>query len=124
VDASPIFLGLLTEFLERAHPPLAQVVASERDGERGIDAVARLHPALAIVDLNMPGQSGLALIGRLRKAHPGLGIVAVSSSDIEEVGTAALSAGADAFVTKGSLRSDLPPALTEAVRSRAAPAPR
>lgn len=117
IDDSPIFVGLLIEFLERSRPPQAHVLASERDGQRGIDAVERLRPTLAIVDLIMPGMSGLEVIRRLRREHADLGVVALSSCD-EVFAEAALSAGADAFVAKDRLRTDLPPALARATSAR------
>ncbi len=56
-----------------------EVVGEARNGETAITEVARLEPDVVVMDLVMPGMGGVEAIRQLRKAHPDLGILALSS---------------------------------------------
>ena len=77
---------------------------------------------LVLMDLVLPGMSGLDGIARLKLDHPGLPVVALSSSDDRESVLAALDAGAMGYIPKSARRSGLtrkgqttPPVQTTAV---------
>lgn len=57
---------------------------------------------LALVDLGLPGMSGLVGIPLMREHHPGVTVVALSSADDRETVLAALDAGAMGFIPKSS----------------------
>jgi DNA-binding NarL/FixJ family response regulator len=57
---------------------------------------------LVLMDLALPGMSGLDGIARLKLDHPGLPVVALSSSDDRESVLAALDAGAMGFIPKSA----------------------
>ena len=59
-------------------------------------------PDLVLIDLALPGMSGLSGIGTLCKDHPGIPVVALSSSDDKSTVMAALDAGAMGFIPKSS----------------------
>jgi DNA-binding NarL/FixJ family response regulator len=119
IEDNPVFLGLLTAFLEHTEPKRIQIAGSARTGEDGLTVAARVRPMAAIVDLKLPGISGLDVIARLRSEDPRVAIVALSSADPEAFREPALAAGADAFVTKDRLNTDLLPALRRGLRTRA-----
>jgi DNA-binding response OmpR family regulator len=54
-----------------------EVIAAS-DGESGIAAATATTPDLAIIDLFMPGLSGVDTIKAFRERHPGVPIIAVS----------------------------------------------
>lgn len=116
IEDNAVFLGLLTAFLERTQPKRFTIAGSARSGEEGIAAVRQLEPTVVIVDLKLPGLSGLEVIQRLRAADHRLAIVALTSADPAAFRDAALGAGADGFVTKDRLSADLLPALRRALR--------
>jgi CheY-like chemotaxis protein len=57
-------------------------VIAAADGRMGLDLYARHRPGLVIIDLVIPGISGLELVDRLRQ-EPGVKIIAVSGSSVE-----------------------------------------
>ena len=70
------------------------------DGPSGLALAQRIRPNLIVLDLMLPGQSGLEVLGELRRADevadtPVIVISAWSDSDKD-----AIEAGADSFVAK------------------------
>ena len=57
---------------------------------------------LALVDINMPGRSGLELIRDLRQMHPTLPVLVVSAHTEEDFALRALKLGAAGYVSKQS----------------------
>jgi DNA-binding NarL/FixJ family response regulator len=91
----------------------AFTVAGEApDGVSGFDAIARVKPDVAVIDLGLPGIDGIALTQRVRTSFPGTRVVIMTMVDVEEEVLAALAAGADAYC----LKSSPPQTLIDAVR--------
>lgn len=59
-------------------------------------------PDLVLIDIGLPGISGLEGIAMIRDAHPGTPVVALSSSDDRDTVLTALDAGAMGFIPKSS----------------------
>jgi two-component system KDP operon response regulator KdpE len=89
------------------------------DGERALDLVARQHPDVVVLDLGLPGISGVEVIEGLR-GWSRVPIVVLSVRDAEVDKVAALDAGADDYVTKPFGMDELIARLRAALR-RAAP---
>ena len=62
-------------------------------------------PDMVLMDIGLPGMSGLEGIATLRQRLPGLPVVALSSSDDRDTVLAALDAGAMGFIPKSSTSS-------------------
>lgn len=75
-------------------------VETYEDGARGLEAIARLSPSLVVVDLKMPGLSGMEVISRVRDTDPC--IVTIVITGYATIGTAveAMKAGAYDFLPK------------------------
>ncbi|MDH3290172.1 MAG: hybrid sensor histidine kinase/response regulator [Gemmatimonadota bacterium] len=75
-------------------------VRSYEDGARGLEGVAELKPSLVVVDLKMPGLSGIEVIPRIHEIDPGIVIVVITG--YATIGTAvdAMKAGAYDFLPK------------------------
>ena len=94
-------------------------VHTANNGQEALDLAAQHEPDLVVIDLFLPGLSGLDAIPRLRKLLPETtGIIAVSIQDEEVYGKAAIEAGADAFVSKMETARDLLPAIHRVVQKR------
>ena len=91
--------------------PEADVVEAG-DGEEALQAVQREIPALVILDIGLPGISGLEVTRRLRQRLPQLRVLFFSMHDELPLVRQALDAGAAGYVTKGAA----PAVLLEAVR--------
>jgi len=109
VDDHEAFLRVATEFLQR-HDDLT-VVGVARGGEEALTQAQDLRPRVILVDLNMPGLCGLETIHRLRAMLPEAGIIALTLLDPKVFRQAALAAGADDFVPKANLSTELLPAI-------------
>lgn len=109
VDDNPTFLRATSQFLE-AHDDVVVVGTAER-GEEALTQAQALQPQVILMDLAMPGLPGLDVIPRLRSDMPQAGIIALTLMNTNHFRQAALEAGADAFIPKATMRSDLLPAI-------------
>lgn len=116
VDDNRRFVELLTRFLATCFPDEIQVVATAEEAESALALTAECRPHAVILDLAMPGRSGLEIVPDLRRMAPALGIVVLTFLDSDEYRRAALASGADEFVGKGRLEADLVPAIRRAAR--------
>ncbi|MCU1379488.1 MAG: response regulator receiver [Acidimicrobiales bacterium] len=78
-----------------------EVVDSVEDGDAAIKAAARLTPDLVLLDLAMPGTSGLDALPDLRRVAPNARIVVVSGFPGDRLGTVVRDRGAVGYVQKG-----------------------
>ena len=72
-----------------------------------IEGASRLQPEVVVVDLSLARDKGLGWLTELRARCPLLKVVALSIHDEESVRLAAMNAGADAFVLKRLIATDL-----------------
>src|SRR5271157_180437 len=70
------------------------------DGAAAVEMIATLKPDFAILDLNMPGISGIEVIRRLRASGCQAKLMILSISREEPTVMEALRAGADAYLLK------------------------
>ena len=76
-----------------------------------LEGASRLQPDVAVVDLSLAQDSGLDWLRALRQRCPDLKVIVLSVHDEESVRRAAMEAGADAFVLKRAIATDLLPAV-------------
>ena len=72
-----------------------------------VDAASRLLPDVAVVDLSLARERGLGWLRAVRERCPDLKIIVLSVHDEQSVRRAAMDAGADAFVLKRAIATDL-----------------
>ncbi len=80
-----------------------------------IEGAARLQPDVAVVDLSLARGRGFEWLRILRARCPSAKVIVLSVHDEESVREATIAAGADAFVLKRAIATDLLPAI-EAVQ--------
>lgn len=121
VDDDEVF----RERLARALRERGYAVATAADHDGAVTAARARKPDFAIVDLRMPGLSGLALIGPLHAIAPGARIVVLTGYGSITSAVEALRAGAHDYLSKPVDADQIIAALTgEAARpAEAAPAP-
>jgi len=88
------------------------VVAEARDGHEVIDRVRTLDFDLLLLDMSMPGKSGIELIRQVRAEKPKLRILVLSMHEEHQYAVRAIRAGAAGYMTKESASR----ALVEAIR--------
>lgn len=80
--------------------PDLQVVAQAENGEDALSLMADAKPDLAIVDISLPGMSGLELLKHLLALEPSLRVLVVSRHDEALYADRAIRAGARGYVMK------------------------
>lgn len=109
VDESEAFLRVAGEFLEQ-HEEL-DVVGTARSGREALDQAPHLKPDVILLDLKMPDLTGFEVLPQLRAMLPTAGIIILTLYDFEGYRQVALANGADEFIPKDKLLTDLPPAI-------------
>jgi two-component system, NarL family, response regulator LiaR len=78
------------------------VVGEAADGPAGYSKALLLRPDVAVIDIGLPGEDGIALTRRIRRELPETHVVILTMHDLEDEVIAALAAGADAYCVKTS----------------------
>jgi two-component system sensor histidine kinase/response regulator len=99
-------------------------VETHDNGAHGLEAVARLKPALVLVDLKMPGMSGMDVIPRVREIDADIAIVVITGYATIDTAVEAMKSGAYDFLPKpfspDELRYGLRKASSQLILSRQA----
>lgn len=106
--------------------PDMAVVAEFSDADAAYGALAGAAGEavdLLVLDLSMPGRSGLELLRRLRQRRPGLPVLVFTMHDGAAMLEQCLRAGAAGFVTKSSAPEVLVDAVRRAARGETALSP-
>jgi DNA-binding NarL/FixJ family response regulator len=82
------------------HEPDLIVCGVAENAIQAMEAVPKLTPDLALVDITLPGKSGLELVKDLKALHPELPILAISMHDESLYAERMLRAGANGYITK------------------------
>jgi DNA-binding NarL/FixJ family response regulator len=109
------------EILDRAAAilsPACVIVGAVHDGQAALESVRTLRPDVVVLDISMPGMSGLEVADRLRRAGSPVQIVFLTIHDDEELVLAAQAAGGIGYVAKTLLPLDLVIAVNEACAGR------
>ena len=88
-------------------------VSSVSDGVEMNSALELHMPSIVILDLNLPGEDGISIAGRLRKALPRLGLIILTARVRSVDRSEGYSAGADVYLTKPTN----PEEITQVIRN-------
>lgn len=119
VDDEPELRGLLAEYFSRQ----GFAVRCAADAAEARSQIAAARPALLLLDVHMPGETGLALARSLRELHPGLGIVMLTTAGESVDRIVGLELGADDYVAKPFELRELLARVRAVLRRLAAAAP-
>src|SRR5690606_21692355 len=98
-----LLLGLL---------PDAEVVGAAGDGEEAVRLAAELSPDVVLMDLRMPRMDGVEATRIIRRRHPRMEVVVLSTYSDDESVFAALRAGARGYLTKDADAESLARAIS------------
>lgn len=84
-----------------------RVVAEAESGEEAVAMASSEHPSLVLMDINLPGISGIEATRRITSDQPGTIVILMSTYDADSLPDDASSCGAARYVHK----EDLSPAL-------------
>lgn len=96
--------------------PDMEVSGEAEDGCQALEIAKSLRPDVIVLDIGMPGLSGLDVIALIREALPGTQMVVLSMHAKESYVHQALSSGAIGYVLKASPSSDVLEAIRAAYR--------
>jgi DNA-binding NarL/FixJ family response regulator len=113
VDDSPDFRGAVARRL--AAVPKIALCAMSGSGEEALGLPASVEPDVVLLDLHLPDRFGIDLIGPLLAKWPRIKVIILTFDDYPRLQSAALEAGATAFVSKLNADDELVPAIFKAV---------
>jgi DNA-binding NarL/FixJ family response regulator len=94
------------------------VVGMVSDGKGALDGILDLEPDLVVLDISMPGMTGLEVATELKSRSSRTKIVFLTVHQDSEIMAACLAAGGLGYVLKELMNSDLIPAMNEALAGR------
>lgn len=93
--------------------PGVKCLGAFADGEQAVDALPGLRPDVVLMDINLPGMSGVQCVARLAQDMPGMQIIMVTVYDDAEAIFDSLEAGAGGYLLKPIRSADLITAIRE-----------
>lgn len=88
-----------------------QVVAEAANGTEALELAAGAHPDVVLLDLSMPGTSGLDVVRQLRARHPDTRVLILSVHDDREYVLESVRVGAHGYLRKDSSPADIRQAI-------------
>ena len=104
-DDHPVFRDGLVRAL-RTRPEF-EIVGEAGDGRAALDAIRSLTPAVALLDVKMPGLDGPAIAHALRRDGVPTRVVLISAHTPSEVVYHAIARGAAAYLSKEAGRDEI-----------------
>lgn len=96
--------------------PNIKVVAKAENGEKALALAQSIQPDVVILDIDMPKLNGLQVSARLRSLEPEVKILILTIYDEASIVRAAFNQGANGYVLKNRVASDLVNALKKIVQ--------
>lgn len=100
------------------------VVGESGNGTEALQQIEELKPDVAILDISLPGMTGIEIARQLRKYHPEILIIMLSRHDNEEYLRELLKYRVHAYVLKDEAASDLLRAIEAVVQGETYLSPR
>ena len=108
-DDDPGFRRSLRRVLER--DPDTEVIGEAADGKEAVRLARALHPGIVLMDIGMPQMNGLEALRLTKEAWPDTKVIMVTIHDEEPYRVVAMAGGADGFVLKKSVGTELLPTI-------------
>ena len=105
VDDHPLFRDGLTGLLNTVDG--IEVVDSAGDGETAVRRTLELRPDVVLMDLNLPGTSGLEATRRIVAGVPETAVLVLTMIDDDDSVMAALRVGARGYLLKGAVQEEV-----------------
>lgn len=118
VDDHPGFRRALVSTLSLVSS--LEVIGEAGDGETGSDAAVALNPDVVLMDLSMPGISGVDSMKRIHRTDPDLPVIILTAHADSALENEALAAGAAGFIAKGGGLQELVDSLLDVVSAEGA----
>ncbi len=113
-DDHEIFRRGLRSILESR--PELEICGEAVDGLDAVEKTKKLRPDIVLMDVSMPSIDGLHATRLIRSEFPNCRILVLSQHDSPQILSAALKAGASAYVTKSQVAHSLLAALESVIQ--------
>ena len=100
VEDNLLFRQTILDILSAQFPSM--VLEEAVDGKTALERIDDALPDLIFMDIKMPGENGLHLTEHIKRRHPEVVVVILTSYDWPEYRDAAYKFGANYFIMKGS----------------------
>ncbi len=80
-----------------------ELVGEAQSGEQAVELADQLDPRMVLMDINMPGMSGIEATRRIVDAHPDTMVVLVSTYQASDLPSEAETSGASGYLNKEDL---------------------
>ncbi len=105
VEDHPVFAeGLVSLFRDL---PEVEVVGVAGTGEAAVELVEQVAPQVVLMDLHLPGISGIEATSRITQRHPEVAVLALTMLSDDETVLAAIRAGARGYLLKEASGADI-----------------
>jgi DNA-binding NarL/FixJ family response regulator len=113
-DDSSVVVERLVDLLEEEVPD-AQLVGQAGDVPEAVRGIQKVKPDALILDLQMPGGSGLDVLRAIRADHPRLYVLIFTNYPYPQYREECLTAGANVFLDKSAEFEKIPAILRELI---------
>jgi DNA-binding NarL/FixJ family response regulator len=104
-DDHPLFREGLAAVL--GNRPEIELVGEAIDGPTAVDQALAWQPDIVLMDIQMPGLSGIEATRRIIHASPHIGVIMLTMADDDDSVFAAMRAGARGYILKGADRAEV-----------------
>ena len=104
-DDHPFFRDGLRMLLDEASD--MELAAEAGDGDQAVALATQTEPDVILMDIKMPGMSGIEATRRILGASPHIGIIVVTMYEDDDFVFSAMRAGARGYLLKGADREDV-----------------
>jgi DNA-binding NarL/FixJ family response regulator len=99
--------------------PSLEVVGAASNGEEAVELAEALQPDIILMDIHMPGLTGIEATRRVLQASPHIGIIMLTMLDDDDSVFAAMRAGARGYLLKGADQTEVLRAIAAASHGEA-----
>jgi DNA-binding NarL/FixJ family response regulator len=104
--------------------PELEVVGSAGSAEEGVELVREFNPDVVLLDLELPGMSGIESIPHLMAASPTSGVLVFTAYETDERVLGSIRAGAKGYLLKGATAAEICSAIRTVAQGGSALDPR
>ena len=109
------------QLLERN--PDITIIGEASTGQEAVQLANELGPDVVVMDIRMPGMSGVDATRAIKEAHPDMSVLVLTAHDDDEYVFALLQAGANGYLLKTAEADELVKAIRTVIRGELALAP-
>lgn len=95
-----------------------EVIGTAADGNGAYEAAQLLRPEIVVLDISMPGLSGIEAVTKIKKSRSQTSVVFLTVHDDPDFVRAALKAGGSGYVVKAQMATDLLAAIRSAMNGQ------